>query len=170
MSYSTRHHLVLGGARSGKSRFAETLALESNSKPILIATAEAGDAEMQLRIVQHQSNRSSAWQLIEQPIAIGETISTISEQRLIVIDCLTLWLSNCMHRQLWLEQKAEFLDTLQSTPHTLIMVSNEVGLGIVPTGEVSRRFVDEIGWLHQELAALCASVTQLIAGLPQKLK
>ena len=164
------HHLILGGARSGKSSYAEQCALRLSKTPIYIATATAGDKEMQARIDKHQSDRSDAWLLIEEPIQLARTISKLSQDRVIIVDCLTLWLSNCLHAGNWQAQRNDFIKQIESWQHDLFLVSNEVGMGIVPMGELSRKFVDEAGWLHQTLARHCHQVTQVIAGLPQKLK
>lgn len=169
-----QHHLILGGARSGKSGLAENIALQSalarHHTPVLIATAQAGDLEMSQRIDQHQRDRDGRWQLIEEPIDIAAALSGLDDERVVVIDCMTLWLSNCLHQANWPQHKQAFLETLSSTPHQVIIVSNEVGQGIVPLGQLSRQFVDESGWLHQALAKLCAHVTLVTAGLPQTLK
>lgn len=167
------HHLVLGGARSGKSSFAERHCLAQQSNPIYIATAEAGDQEMTARIAHHQQQRGSNWQLIEEPLELAGKIIAIDQnetQASILIDCLTLWLSNCLHAECWPEAKAELIEAIEHCRHPITMVSNEVGNGIVPMHELSRRFVDEAGRLHQELASICSSVTLLVAGIPQYIK
>ena len=167
-------YLILGGARSGKSQFAENLAQQisanNNSQKVIVATATAGDDEMSKRIEHHQQQRDSDWQLIEEPLDLGMVIENADKKQCIVIDCLTLWLSNCLHKECWPEQKASFLTALQSTQADIIMVSNEVGLGVIPMGELSRNFVDESGWLHQALAQQCSHVSQIIAGLENVLK
>ena len=164
------HHLILGGARSGKSTYAEQCALSLSENPIYIATAQAGDEEMQTRIKKHQDDRSAHWQLIEEPLELAESIANIKQQSVILVDCLTLWLSNCLHEQCWQKQQKAFLEQINLSQHQLILVSNEVGLGVIPMGALSRQFVDQSGWLHQTLAQHCERVTQVIAGLPQKLK
>lgn len=170
----TIKHLILGGARSGKSRYAEQCAhsLFSGSEPklIYIATATAGDGEMIERIKQHKLRRAQDWCLIEEPIALASTVRDAPPGSIILIDCLTLWLSNCLHQQCWSEQREAFLSELQATKHTVIMVSNEVGSGIVPMGALSREFADQSGWLHQEIAEHCSQVDLIIAGLPLALK
>jgi len=169
-------HLVLGGARSGKSSFAEAQAIElahQTELPLVyIATATANDEEMQARISRHQQDRIDSWALIEEPFNLADTLATLNQPSMILIDCLTLWLSNCLHsnKVSWSEQKQAFTAELQQSQHNIIMVSNEVGHGIIPMGELTRNYVDEIGWLHQELAQLCNRVTMVIAGLPQRLK
>jgi len=169
----TNTHLVLGGARSGKSTFAEQKALDLNrteGKLVYIATATAGDQEMSERIQQHQARRGKEWHLIEEPIVLSKQISCANNEDTILIDCLTLWLSNCLHKNCWAEQREAFLQALITTQANVVMVSNEVGSGIVPMGQMSRQFIDQSGWLHQALSASCSTVTLIIAGLPIHLK
>lgn len=167
-------HLILGGARSGKSNLAESLAQDiadtQNKQLIYIATAQAGDNEMAERIQRHQNSRRVDWHLIEQSIDLASELNNATKQQCVLIDCLTLWLSNCLHKDCWAEQKEQFINALQDCPADVIMVSNEVGSGIVPMGELSRRFVDECGWLHQELGATCDQVSLVVAGLRMPLK
>ncbi|OAN12977.1 adenosylcobinamide kinase/adenosylcobinamide phosphate guanyltransferase [Photobacterium jeanii] len=170
-----RTELVLGGARSGKSRYAEAQAVASGQTVIYIATAGAGDDEMSQRIAQHKAQRPSQWQTIEEPLDLAGVIRTHSAPHTcLLVDCLTLWLSNCLfddsNTVLWAKRKADLLAALRDVEGKVIMVSNEVGQGIVPLGEVSRRFVDESGWLHQEIAAIADKVVFVVAGLPQVLK
>ena len=163
-------HLILGGARSGKSSYAEQCALNLSSTPVYIATATAEDKEMRARIARHQSDRAKVWRLIEEPLDLASAINNINDKSVVLVDCLSLWLSNCLHADIWQQHKTEFLKQISSTQHDLILVSNEVGMGVVPMGELSRQFVDQAGWLHQALAEHCDAVTLIIAGLPQKLK
>lgn len=169
-------HLILGGARSGKSTHAEALALaararsEKPKKLTYIATATAGDDEMSERIKRHKLRRSEQWLTIEEPLDLASAISKLDDSSIVLIDCLTLWLSNCLHANCWDKQKTMLLNALAQSKADIIMVSNEVGSGIVPMGELSRQFVDESGWLHQELAQLCENVSLIIAGLPLSLK
>lgn len=164
-------HLILGGARSGKSRTAEQRAIDSCLKKVYLATATAGDGEMGERIKKHQADRKGDWQLLEVPLALGDTLSKYStDDNCILVDCLTLWLSNCLHHNCWPEQRQALLDCLDNLPGTVIFVTNEVGQGIVPLGELTRKFVDEAGFLHQCLAVVCDRVTLVVAGLPQELK
>jgi len=167
-------HLILGGARSGKSRYAEQCALTQRSimggQLIYIATATAGDEEMMQRIEQHQLRRNQQWLLIEEPIELAKVIDESPAQSLILIDCLTLWLSNCLHQNCWVEQRERFLQALSQSDSKLLIVSNEVGSGIVPLGALSREFADQSGWLHQSIAALCDQVDLVVAGLPIVLK
>jgi len=136
-----------------------------------VATATAGDAEMQVRIQNHQKQRASCWRLIEEPLALAEVLTTFNQpQHYLLIDCLTLWLSNALHQGHWSVIKKQFVQALELTRANVYMVGNEVGQGVVPMGELSRQFVDENGWLHQELASICDNVTLVVAGLPLHLK
>jgi len=168
-------HLILGGARSGKSRFAEQAAQtafqrSNGGKLIYLATACAGDKEMDRRIDHHQQRRGPEWNLIEEPLALADVINQAYDSSTILIDCLTLWLSNCLHNDCWVKQRSNLLDALANTPANVIMVSNEVGSGIIPLGELSRQFVDESGWLHQQIASIASDVSLVIAGLEMPLK
>lgn len=167
--------LILGGARSGKSHYAETRAIESDMDVIYIATAQALDDEMQLRIKHHQQQRPAHWRLIEEPI---ELLSVLKENSnastCILVDCLTLWVSNQLcsdeHKH-QIEKNSESLARLLPTlSGKIIFVSNEVSMGITPMGEMSRKFVDESGRLHQRLAAVCDKVTLMVAGIPSQIK
>lgn len=164
-------HLILGGARSGKSRYGEQQALEVGQRWLYLATGQAGDAEMQARIETHQRERDSRWQLVESPRDIAAVLLEHNHQdTTILVDCLTLWLSNCLHHNSWQKERKKMLDAVSIYRGRLFMVSNEVGSGIVPLGELSREFVDESGWLHQSLASVCDRVTLVVAGLPLTLK
>jgi adenosylcobinamide kinase/adenosylcobinamide-phosphate guanylyltransferase len=163
--------LVLGGARSGKSTLAEQRAVNSGLELIYVATATADDGEMNERIAHHQRRRGAEWTLVEEPVALADTLQQYQHsERCIVVDCLTLWLSNCLHQQCWEREKARLLEVLPQLAGHVVLVSNETGLGVVPMGELSRRFVDEAGFLHQQLATLCQQVTLTVAGLPLALK
>lgn len=174
--------LVLGGVKSGKSRYAErkarALVSENNGieRPILIATAQALDTEMAARIQRHQSDRGEQWSLIEEPLALGQAIRALPENVVVVIDCLTLWLTNLLMLEdeaRFESERRDFLDALKDTGERsvqIILVSNESNMGITPLGELSRRYCDEIGLLHQEVAALCDQVELVVAGLPLSLK
>lgn len=166
--------LILGGVRSGKSRMAEQQALNSALEVVYIATATAGDAEMHARIQQHQQQRPSHWQLVEAPLMLADALQThAGAGRILLVDCLTLWLSNLLltaDEALFHTQREALIDTVTTLPGALILVSNESGLGVVPMGEISRRYCDEAGRLHQRLAQRCDRVTLTIAGLPQVLK
>ncbi len=165
--------LILGGARSGKSSLAENLAAYSGTSVIYIATSNStlNDSEMDLRIKRHRASRPADWQTIESPIALAETLQQqAADNRCLLVDCLTLWLSNCLLNNSWQQEKQHLLDLLPTLPGSIIFVSNEVGHGIVPLGELNRQFVDESGFLHQALAPLCDRVVFTIAGLPTVLK
>ena len=162
--------LILGGARSGKSALAERLALASAREVIYLATATAGDGEMSERIRHHQSRRPSHWLLVEEPLELAATLQThASANTTILVDCLTLWLANLLAAEtegLFQQQRDALLSCLPSLSGRILFVSNEVGMGIVPMGELTRRFVDEAGRLHQDLAQICDRVTMVVAGLP----
>lgn len=166
--------LVLGGARSGKSHYAQQLAEQTGKQLVYIATATAGDNEMKLRIEQHQRQRPASWSTVEEPLKLAGVITQYADnEHCILVDCLTLWLSNCMASENAgaIEQQLDHLvETVNGINTDLIMVSNEVGQGIVPMGELSRQFVDESGRMHQKLAQMCERVVFIIAGLPQILK
>jgi adenosylcobinamide kinase/adenosylcobinamide-phosphate guanylyltransferase len=166
--------LILGGARSGKSRLAENLATESGLAVSYFATAQAQDAEMAARIAAHQLRRPAGWQTIEEPLALGTALRKhAAPERCLIVDCLTLWLTNLLlhaDAAMYARERASLLAALPELPGRIILVGNETGMGIVPIGELTRRFCDEAGWLHQELAALCDTVLLTVAGLPLTLK
>lgn len=163
--------LILGGARSGKSRMAEQRSLDSGLALIYVATATVHDGEMAARVERHQSDRDERFNLIEEPLALASVLQQHqSDEHCILVDCLTLWLSNCLHAQCWDEQRKALFSVLPKINGHVVLVSNETGLGVVPMGELSRRFVDEAGLLHQELAGLCDRVTLSVAGLPLQVK
>ncbi|UPG94145.1 bifunctional adenosylcobinamide kinase/adenosylcobinamide-phosphate guanylyltransferase [Luteibacter aegosomatissinici] len=166
--------LILGGARSGKSALAERLAGESAKDVMYIATAQALDGEMAERIAHHRARRPAAWGCVEEPLALGDALRAhAGPDRLVLVDCLTLWLSNALgiddgvH---FAREHAALLAAVNALPHDIVFVSNEVGLGITPLGELTRRFVDEAGRLHQSLAAACERVVFVAAGLPLVMK
>lgn len=176
---------VFGGARSGKSSYAEKLAADSGKEVIYIATAQVDDAEMAARIAHHRQQRSQDWSTVEEPLALGEAIARWSApHRVVLVDCLTLWLSNLLFTQeqhfpevgeivppaVFLEQREYFLQALEQAAGDVVLVSNEVGMGIVPLGAVSRWFVDEAGRLNQAVAARCERAIWIAAGLPLVLK
>lgn len=163
--------LILGGARSGKSRLAERRALAGGNHLFYIATATAGDSEMAERIGDHKERRGPQWRTVEEPVRLAATLRDLARHdRCLLVDCLTLWLSNCLHQGCWQEERDALLATLAELPGRILLVSNEVGSGIVPLGELSRRFADESGWLHQQLAQMAQRVTLVVAGLPVELK
>ena len=204
-------HLVLGGARSGKSRYGEALVRQYTAlgfDACYVATAQALDDEMATRIAKHQAGRSDdgiEWQLFEESLALTALLKQLAKPgRVILVDCLTLWLTNQLlasnvdiddepaptewnatdfatstfavstsddkaHAS-WQAEKTAFVDSLVEHEGVVILISNEVGSGIVPLGELSRRFVDEAGWLNQAVATLADNVTLVVAGLPLALK
>ena len=166
--------LILGGVRSGKSRLAEQRARSSGREVIYIATAiVADDTEMQARIRQHRARRPQEWLTVEEPIALGSALRAhASPDRCLVVECLTLWLTNLLVAQpgRFDDERRSLCAAVAELSGTLILVGNETGLGVVPLGALSRRFLDASGELHQTLAALCDCVTLTVAGLPFELK
>ncbi|MCU7961340.1 bifunctional adenosylcobinamide kinase/adenosylcobinamide-phosphate guanylyltransferase [Shewanella oncorhynchi] len=204
-------HLVLGGARSGKSRYGEALVRQYTAlgfDACYVATAQALDDEMATRIAKHQAGRSDdgiEWQLFEESLALTALLKRLAKPgRVILVDCLTLWLTNQLLASnvniddepaptewnatdfavstfgnstsddkayaSWQAEKTAFVDSLVELEGVVILISNEVGSGIVPLGELSRQFVDEAGWLNQAVATLADNVTLVVAGLPLALK
>ncbi len=164
--------LILGGVRSGKSRLAERRAVESQKNKIYIATATGDDEEMARRIKQHQMRRQKGqdWRLHEEPIHLADALLQCSDDSsCLLVDCLTLWLSNCLHAKCWEQERLALFSKLPDLSGRVIFVSNEVGLGVVPMGAISREFVDESGLLHQELAHCCQRVTFTVSGMPFEL-
>ena len=166
--------LVLGGARSGKSAHAERLAIASGLGVTYIATAEVLDEEMAERVARHRDERPSAWKTIEAPRALASILlAEAAPNRCLVVDCLTLWLTNLMldpDPGLLERERAALLDALPNLAGRVILVSNEVGLGIVPDNALARCFRDEAGRLNQFVATLCDHVVFVAAGLPLTLK
>jgi adenosylcobinamide kinase/adenosylcobinamide-phosphate guanylyltransferase len=167
--------LILGGVRSGKSRLAEQRARAHGDDVVYIATArDSGDAELAARNAAHRARRPPAWRCIEEPQALAVALWThAADGRAVVVDCLTLWLSNLLLAadEAVLEREREALLAIAPTlPGAIVFVGNETGLGIVPLGELTRRYVDEAGVLHQRLAAQCERVIFTVAGLPLVLK
>lgn len=169
----TRHLLVLGGARSGKTAFAERLAMREGHKPAYLATATALDGEMRERVESHQRGRAGRFETIEEPLALSEAIIKASASHdVILVDCLTLWITNMLMAG---EEVAAAVEQLGATlvqvkRAKIVLVSNEVGLGIVPDNAMSRTFRDLAGSAHQRLAELCDDVYFVVAGLPMVLK
>ncbi|HEX2083619.1 MAG TPA: bifunctional adenosylcobinamide kinase/adenosylcobinamide-phosphate guanylyltransferase [Xanthomonadaceae bacterium] len=166
--------LILGGARSGKSALAERLARESGLDVVYIATAQAGDDEMAARIARHRSDRPPHWRTVEAPLALADALRAYaSADVFVVVDCLTLWLSNLLcadDAALCHRERDALLDAWPQLSGRVLLVSNETGLGVVPAGALTRRFVDETGRLHQQLAGSCEQVLFVVAGLPMALK
>jgi adenosylcobinamide kinase/adenosylcobinamide-phosphate guanylyltransferase len=163
--------LVIGGARSGKSRHAERLIAEHQPPWIYLATAEALDDEMAERIAQHRARRDERWQSMEAPHALADAIREAPGDRPLLLDCVTLWLSNRLLAAADLEQEIAMLcDVLRARSGATIVVSNEVGSGIVPENALARRFRDLAGIANQLLAARADRVEFIAAGLPLRLK
>lgn len=168
------HELILGGARSGKSRLAERVAVESGLAVTYIATSEPLDDEMSQRIAHHRQRRPAHWRLIEEPLQLAKILQeNAAADRCLLVDCLTLWLSNLLMLNDDVRMQNEIdqlLECIEVLPGRVIMVSNETGLGVIPLGELTRRYVDQAGWLHQALAERCQRVVFTVAGLPMVLK
>ena len=165
--------LILGGARSGKSVFGEKLALNKDSKPIYIFTAQSFDKEMDERIRIHKDRRKKqSWQDVEATINLPAAISELSKkEKVILVDCLSLWLTNLILNERNIDRDiTEFLNALEKSPSDVILVSSEVGLGIVPDNEMSRKFRDHLGSLHQRVAAISETVIMMVAGIPMIVK
>ncbi|NUG11079.1 bifunctional adenosylcobinamide kinase/adenosylcobinamide-phosphate guanylyltransferase [Acinetobacter seifertii] len=166
--------LILGGARSGKSRLAEQTAISTQLPVTYVATAQALDPEMQSRIAHHQNQRPVHWALVEEPLFLANALKKIDQpNQIILVDCLTLWLTNLLLLEDQSVQKFEYgqlLKVLPTLESEIILVSNETGLGVVPLGEISRRFVDESGRLHQALGQIADKVVFCVAGFPMILK
>ena len=166
--------LILGGMRSGKSRLAEQRAQASGLAVTVIATATADDTEMRERIRHHRERRPPEWATVEEPLALAAALAAhAAPERCLVVDCLTLWLTNLLcapDPQRLASEREALLAALPDLPGQIILVGNETGMGVIPLGELSRRFCDEAGRLHQELAQRCERVIFTVAGLPHFLK
>lgn len=158
--------LILGGARAGKSKFAETL-IEHRGAGLYLATAEAGDAEMAARIARHRARRGDRWTTLEEPLDLAAALQAHADaERPILVDCLTLWLSNLMHARRDIEAETARLVRALPCSGPVVFVSNEVGLGIVPESELAREFRDHAGRLHQAIAERADLVVFVAAGIP----
>jgi adenosylcobinamide kinase / adenosylcobinamide-phosphate guanylyltransferase len=164
--------LVLGGARSGKSHHAERLIEAVAAAGAYCATAEAGDPEMAARIAAHGARRGPFWHTVEEPLALAAVIGAEARpDRPLLVDCLTMWLSNVLlARRSVDEEAASLVAALRLAAGPLVLVANEVGMGLVPETPLGRRFRDAAGWLNQEIAALADRVVFVAAGLPLVLK
>ena len=166
--------LILGGVRSGKSRLAEQHAQESGLTVVYVATAQVRDEEMRQRILHHQARRPASWSLVE----AGPDLAAVLQReaavgRCVLVDCLTLWLTQLLcdtDEARLIFEVAELLRVLPYLPGEIILVSNETNMGIVPMGELSRRYCDETGRLHQQLGLVCERVILTVAGLPLIIK
>ena len=163
---------ILGGARSGKSARALRLAGIASDQRVFIATAEALDEEMTARIARHQAERNESWETVEAPLDLVDAIERrAADDRIVVVDCLTLWLSNLMHHERDIEiESANLVTALTAVNGDVILVSNEVGLGLVPEDQLGRNFRDLQGRLNQSVASACDVVEFVAAGLPIRLK
>lgn len=172
MTDKNRSVFILGGARSGKSRFAEELAGKSGGSLHYLATGRAWDDEMRERIVHHQVRRGGEWTTHEAPVDIAAVLEQLdAPENVVLIDCLTLWLTNLMMENADIEAAFAALEAaIVSARARLIFVSNEVGLGIVPENRMAREFRDHAGRLHQRIAAIAREVYFVAAGLPLKMK
>lgn len=168
----SRTHLVLGGARSGKTGYALKLATDSRLERCMVATAEAFDKEMTQRIALHRAERDESWRVWEEPINLAGVLDEISRpDRIVVVDCLTIWLSNLLLKEIdHASEVARLAAWINKKPFPLILVSNELGLGLVPETSLGREFRDKHGQMNQTLAAACDQVTFVAAGLPLVLK
>ena len=176
--------LILGGARSGKSRLAEQQALASGLAVTYIATSQALDGEMTARIAHHQARRPAEWALREEPLELARVLrDNAAPDRCLLVDCLTLWLTHWLMpadtqefeakrpaAPDWQAQLAMFLRVIEQPPGPVVLVGNEIGLGVIPLGREVRAFVDALGQLNQQVAAACQRVTLMAAGLPLALK
>lgn len=163
--------LVLGGASSGKSAFAEKLILNTGLAPVYIATAQVFDDEMAAKITRHQQMRGTGWRTIEEPIAVADALTKITADQAVLVDCATLWLTNIILGEHNLEQQsAKLIAAFTSCEAPIVVVSNELGQGIVPDNALSRRFRNAQGTLNQEMAAQADNVIAVMAGLPLVLK
>ena len=166
--------LILGGVRSGKSRLAERFATESHLPVHYIATATAGDEEMIQRIASHREHRPDHWHITEEPLHLAQAMKDqAASGRCLLVDCLTLWLTNLLltdKESILQHARKALLEVIPHLPGHIIMVSNETNMGVTPMGELSRRYCDEAGRLHQDLAQVCDQVILTIAGLPHFLK
>jgi adenosylcobinamide kinase / adenosylcobinamide-phosphate guanylyltransferase len=171
-------HLILGGARSGKSAYAEKMALQSKQPVTYIATAQVYDNEFAARVAHHKKRRPPHWGLVEAPFNLAKTLlENDAPETCLIVDCLTLWIAQCICPECdkpehlnWQAEKDALLNALPNLQATVLLVSNEVGMGIVPLGEINRQFQDEQGRLNQAVASVADAVTFVAAGLPLKLK
>lgn len=178
--------LIIGGARSGKSTLAEMRAIESGLRVVYVATGQALDGEMSQRIARHQARRPAEWRLVESPLNLASALQqNAAPEVCLLVDCLTLWLSNLLFAgeaasqaeaglpiecPMLADEVQALVDSLPQLPGRIVIVSNEVGWGIVPMAAVSRLFADEQGRLNQRVASVCDKVTMVVAGHPLALK
>ena len=167
-------HLVLGGVRSGKSAFAQEQVALSGKPVSYVATSQVWDDDMAERVRLHKANRPSDWQIIEEPLALAKVLDSLnSPEQAVIVECLTLWMTNllCLEDEARLEEeKRALVSAVEAFEGDLVLVSSEVGLGIMPMNALARRFGDEAGVMNQMLAKLTDRVTFVAAGLPLPLK
>lgn len=162
---------VLGGAASGKSAYAETLVERLAPRRLYIASAQAFDAEMTDKIARHRARRGDGWRTVEAPLDVAGALAAAAPEEAVLFDCATLWLTNRLLAEADLESEiAQLVEALAQAPHPRVVVSNEVGQGIVPADALSRRFRAAQGALNQALAAAAEHAVWVVAGLPQPLK
>lgn len=163
--------LVLGGAASGKSAWAENHVLSFSTQPIYVATAQAYDNEMKKKVLLHQKRRSANWRTFEEPLALVEQLSALRKSEVVLIDCATMWLSNLLLKDQDVSSAADSLCAyLPSFEGRIVIVSNEVGHSVVPSTKLGRRFQSDQGHLNQKLASIADRVVMVTAGLPALLK
>ena len=169
-----RRTLVIGGARAGKTAYAQSVLLAERQpagwRPLYLATGWAGDAEMAARIERHRKDRGDAWETLEEPLALPEVLGQIGD-RPVLVDCLTLWISNLMAAGKDIAPAvADLSAATERSSARIVFVTNEVGLGIVPDNAMAREFRDHAGFANQAMAACCDTVVLVAAGLPLILK
>ncbi|PID47773.1 MAG: bifunctional adenosylcobinamide kinase/adenosylcobinamide-phosphate guanylyltransferase [Proteobacteria bacterium] len=166
--------LVLGGARSGKSAYAEKRAAETGNTVVYIATAQIHDEAIEKRVALHRETRPAEWQTVESPLELASNIKQLAAKNVtLLVDCLTMWLTNllCTDDATRLTQEVEsLLQSLSNVDGEIILVSNEVGLGVIPMGALTREYVDTAGKLHQRIAAIADNVVMVVAGIPMEVK
>jgi len=167
---------VTGGARSGKSDFAQDMAEKREGKRLYLATAQAFDEEMEKRIQKHREKRGARWETLEEPIFLGKALRSAADSyRTILVDCLTLWMSNLLMEFPDQDEKIseivdDFFSSLDEFKGTIVIVSNEVGMGIVPDNKLSREYRDRLGFLNQRMARRADEVYALLSGIPVRIK
>ncbi|MBW2599806.1 MAG: bifunctional adenosylcobinamide kinase/adenosylcobinamide-phosphate guanylyltransferase [Deltaproteobacteria bacterium] len=167
---------VTGGARSGKSNFAQDMAEKIEGKRLFLATAQAFDEEMRLRIEKHREQRGDRWDTLEEPVHLGKALKPVRDSyNIIIVDCLTVWMSNLLMKysdqgEKLLEIIDDFFLSIKEIDGTLIVVSNEVGMGIVPDNKLARDYRDQLGFLNQRMARRADEVYALLSGIPVRIK
>jgi adenosylcobinamide kinase/adenosylcobinamide-phosphate guanylyltransferase len=169
---ANRTHFVTGGARSGKTACALRLAEQTQLEKWMIVTAEPADAEMERRIAKHRAERGLSWQVVEEPVELAQALKAhLAPNRVVVVDCLTLWLSNLMGRERDIDAEVARLCALaRATQHAAIFVTNELGMGLVPETPLGRAFRDRHGLMNQKIAESCGAATFVVSGIATKIK